>query len=87
MPTQRKINAISTLDWFAKDTITTGVFILAHNLSSHRHAAYEPILPGAGGIVFMIMLAKLGIPCDRWFARKIPIDTWLEKVYFLSHSL
>jgi hypothetical protein len=73
--------SISALDWFTYDTVTTGVFVLAHGFHSRRHAVYEPILPGVGEVVFMMMLAKLGIACDRWFARRVPIETMLEKVY------
>jgi hypothetical protein len=66
-----------------------GAFILAHGLESHRHSAFEPILPGQAGMMFMLMLARLGIPCERWFARAIPFRHRFERAYFsiLSHEL
>jgi len=78
------VRSLSPLDWLAKETLTAGIFLSAHGLLSHSHAAYDPILPGTGGIMFMLQLAKLGIPSDRWFARKVPINSWLEGAYYYA---
>jgi hypothetical protein len=45
---------------------------------------YDAILPGAGGLNNLLIYAKLGIATDRWFARKIPINNWLEERYYLA---
>jgi hypothetical protein len=79
----------SSFDWVAHQTTAAGAFVLAHGLQSHVHAAFEPMLPGQAGITYMLMLARLGIPCERWFARSIPHWGRLERAYFslLSHEL
>ena len=71
----------SSFDWMAQQTPAAGAFILAHGLEAHRHAAFEPILPGTAGMMYMLMLARLGIPCDRWFARAMPFPNALERSY------
>lgn len=76
----------SSFDWMARQTTAAGAFILAHRLESHRHAAYEPILPGVAGLMYMVMLARLGIPCQRWFARTIPFNSRLERAYCLVNA-
>jgi hypothetical protein len=73
----------SSFDWMARQATAAGAFVLAHRLESHRHSAYEPILPGVAGVMYMVMLARLGIPCERWFARAIPFRSRLEHAYCL----
>jgi len=75
------LSSLASLDWLAHDAATVGVFLSAHKLGRHSHAVYEPILPGVGGIMFMKMVAKLGLSCDRWFARSVPFNSWMEKTY------
>lgn len=79
----------SSFEWLAHQTTTAGAFVLAHGLESHRHSAFEPMLPGQAGMTFMLMLARLGIPCERWFARTVPFRNRLERTYFsvLAHEL
>jgi hypothetical protein len=79
----------SSFEWMAHQATAAGAFVLAHGLQSHRHSAYEPILPGQAGMMFMLMLARLGIPCERWFARRSPFRNRLEQAYFsvLSREL
>lgn len=79
----------SSFQWMAYQTTTAGAFILAHGLQSHRYSAFEPMLPGQAGMMFMLMLARLGIPCERWFARAVPFRNRLERAYFamLAHEL
>jgi hypothetical protein len=42
---------------------------------------YDSILPGAGGINNLLIAARMGIKTERWFARKIPIASRIEKMY------
>ncbi len=79
----------SSFDWLAHQATAAGAFVLAHGLEAHRHAVFEPMLPGVAGMLYMVMLARLGIPCERWFARAIPFRHALERAYFslLSHEL
>jgi len=79
----------SSFEWVAHQATAAGAFVLAHGLQSHSHAAFEPMLPGQAGMMFMLMLARIGIPCDRWFARRSPFRSRLEQAYFslLSREL
>jgi hypothetical protein len=79
----------SSFEWMAQQTTTVGAFVLAHGLESHHHSAFEPMLPGQAGMMFMLMLARLGISCERWFARAVPFRNRLERAYFavLAHEL
>lgn len=79
----------SSFEWMAHQATAAGAFVLAHDLQSHRHSAFEPLFPGQAGMMFMLMLARLGIPCERWFARPVPFRYRLEQAYFsvLAHEL
>ena len=68
--------------WLAQETPATGAFILANSLHAHRHAAFEPIIPGVAGMMYMLKLARLGIACEKWFARAIPFSNAFEQAYF-----
>ncbi len=84
------MRSVSSLAWQIEETPAVGVFLDAHGLLDHRHAAYEPMLTGvAAGIVFMMMAARMGIPLVRWFARPVPVDNRLEGAYFrlTAHEL
>jgi hypothetical protein len=75
------VRSFTHLDWLTQEAATVAVFLQAHGLLAHAFAAYEPVLPGCGGVVFMMMLTRLGIGCERWFARQVPIETRLERAY------
>ncbi|MGH7824584.1 MAG: hypothetical protein ACREQ7_05355 [Candidatus Binatia bacterium] len=68
-------------NYLATRALSACVFFSAHNLFSHSHAAYDSILPGAGGVNNLLINSKLGISTDRWFARKIPVRTRLDGLY------
>lgn len=78
----RPVRAVSSLAWQREETVAVGVFLEAHALLTHRHAAYEPMIPGVAGIVFMMMMTRFGVPLERWFARPVPTNGWLEAAYF-----
>jgi hypothetical protein len=75
------IRSLRSLDWLAVRALAIGVFLVAHDLRSHSHAVYEPILPVATGINNLLYNAKFGIKTDRWFAMKYPSNSWLERKY------
>ncbi len=75
------VRSFTHLDWLEQEAAAVAVFLEAHNLMGHTFAAYEPVLPGCGGVVFMMMLTRLGIRCERWFARQVPIESRLERAY------
>ncbi|MBC7791095.1 MAG: hypothetical protein H7Z74_14205 [Anaerolineae bacterium] len=79
----------TSFEWLAQETPAVGTFILAHSLQTHRHAAFEPVLPGVAGMMYMLKLARLGIPCVRWFARAMPFSNRFEQAYFMiiAHEL
>lgn len=84
----RPVRSQARLDYLAARTFITAIFFLAHNLFSYSHAMYDAILPGGGGVNNLLIYAKLGIASDRWFARKIPLNTRLESAYhFLTTYL
>jgi hypothetical protein len=79
----RPVRAVTSLAWQMAETPAMGVFLAAHALLAHRHAVYEPMLAGvAAGIQAAMMMARLGIPIERWFARQVPVENWLEGAYF-----
>ena len=44
------------------------LFLAAHGLLSRPLAAYTPILPGVGEMMFVLKAAKVGMRVERWFA-------------------
>jgi hypothetical protein len=72
------------LGYLGRRALATAVFFSAHGLFSRAHAMYDAILPGAGGVNNLLIHAKLGISTDHWFARKIPVNNWLEGMYHRS---
>jgi hypothetical protein len=84
----RPVRSLKPLDRRAIQTSGLAVFFSAHNLFSYSHAAYEAILPGSAGVSSLLGYAKLGIRTERWFARKIPVNSRLESWYhYLTTSL
>jgi hypothetical protein len=82
------VRSFISLDWLAVWALVVGVFFAAHDLFSYAHAIYDGILPSSGGVNSLLTYAKLGVMADRWFARTIPVNTWLEGRYqFLLTSL
>jgi len=79
--TNRPVRSDISLDWLTLRALALAIFLSAHDLFSRSHAMYDAILPGAGGINNLLIYSKLGICADRWFARKIPNNTWLETQY------
>jgi len=75
------IRSFVSLNLLAMRVPVTCLFFAAHNLFSHSHAMYDAILPGAAGINNLLIYARIGVIADRWFARKIPINSNLEAIY------
>jgi hypothetical protein len=73
---------LNPIEWITTQNSSVGFALKSHDLLSGGHAVYDGILPGAGGILFLLNLAKLGIKADRWFARQMPFNNWLEGCYF-----
>ena len=79
----RPVRAVSSLAWQLAVSPAMCVFLTAHDLLAHRHAVYEPMLAGAAaGLLAGMMVARMGIPIERWFARPVPVQNWLEGAYF-----
>jgi hypothetical protein len=73
---------VTSLNWQVAETPAVGVFLEAHDLLTHRHAAYEPMAANvSGGIHFLLMMGRLGVPFERWFVRPVPVQSWLEGAY------
>jgi hypothetical protein len=86
--TNRPVHSLISLDWLAIRTLGMGVFFSAHDLFSHSHALYEAVLPVGTGVNNLLYHAKFGIRTDRWFARKVPVNTRLEgRYHFLTTYL
>jgi hypothetical protein len=75
------VRSFISLDWLAERTPVTAIAFSAHDLFAHAHAMYDAILPGAAALNNLLIYARLGVVTDRWFARKIPVKSWLEGRY------
>jgi hypothetical protein len=77
------VSTFSSLEWRALRIIGTAITYAAHDVFSRSYAVYQPILSGRVGAV--LIRGKIGIATDRWFAPKLPINSWLEgKYHYLS---
>jgi hypothetical protein len=79
-PIQSRIS----LDWLRIRALGIGLFLDSHNLCSHAHAIYEPTLPASTAINNLLYNAKFRIATDRWFARRIPVNSRIEASYYYS---
>jgi hypothetical protein len=82
----RPLQSTVDLDYLRLRALATAIFFSAHNLFTHSHAMYDAPLPGAGGVNNLLIYAKLGLSTDRWFARRVPVDNPLERLYHYSAS-
>jgi hypothetical protein len=79
---------ILPLDRIAVRALEAGVFFFAHGLLDKSHAIYDAILPAAGGVTNLLVNAKMGIATDRWFAREVPVGSYVGQWYqYLSTYL
>ncbi len=78
----RPVRTLISFDWLAVRANAAAVFFSAHDLYAYSHVLYDGILPASAGMNNLLIYAKLGVPPDRWFAREIPSDTWLEGPYY-----
>jgi hypothetical protein len=76
--TNRPVRSFRPLARYDK-VITVGVFLSAHGLLSRSFALYDAILPATGGMNNLLVYAKLGIPTERWFARRVPSANLLSR--------
>ena len=81
------IRSFVSLDLLKKRAPVTCIFFAAHNLFSHFHAMYDAILPGAAAINNLLIYARIGVVADRWFARKMPINSKIEAIYHYFTTL
>ena len=58
-----------------------GIFLSAHGLLGHALATFEPMVPGAPGVQFLLQAARFRIPSEGWFGRVVPTHTRLERAY------
>ncbi len=75
------IRSFMSADRLAEQTFELAVLFSAHDLANCSHAIYDGILPVSGGIKFLLIYAKMGVPVDRWFARRIPVNSRLGRWY------
>ena len=76
------VRSFVSLDWLAERSLVVAAVFAAHDLFPRAHAMYDAILPGGSAVNNLLMHAKLGLKTDRWFARAIPVNSWLEGRYF-----
>jgi len=77
--TNAPIRSFSSLEWVIQQTIAYAIFFSAHGLFSSTHALYEPIVTGR--VLDALIIAKLGIPTERWFALGVSMNSWREGKY------
>jgi hypothetical protein len=82
--TNRPVQSTIHLGYLELRALGNAVFFSAHDLFSRVHAMCDAILPGAGGINNLLIYAKSGVATERWFARIIPVNNWLEEIYHRS---
>src|SRR5262245_5640685 len=75
------VRNIMTADRLTERAFEENIFFAAHDLFSYAHAVYDGILPAGGGLNYLLGYAKVGVPVDRWFARKVPVNSRLEGCY------
>jgi hypothetical protein len=75
------VRTTMTLDRLTEKAFEDCIYFSAHGLFTYSHAVYDGILPAAGGINYLLIYAKLGVPVDRWFASKIPVNSRFEGWY------
>jgi hypothetical protein len=78
----RPMRSFTSLERVLSQAYVMALCFSAHDLFSYVHGVYDAILPGSSGVNQLIYRAKMGISTDRWFARKIPANSWLEGQYF-----
>ncbi|NHZ73121.1 MAG: hypothetical protein GWP16_01460 [Nitrospirae bacterium] len=79
----RPFRSLSSLDWLGQESPITTLFLAAHGLERHAHAAVDVILPGGAGMLFLLMVAKSGIAPEKWFCRTAHTG-WVERRYQAS---
>jgi hypothetical protein len=76
--TNRPVRSFRPLAQYDK-VISVAVFLSAHGLFSYTHALYDAVLPATGAVNNLVVYAKLGIPTERWFARKVSSSNVLSR--------
>jgi hypothetical protein len=80
------VSTFNSLDWRTQRIMGNAVAYAACDVFSSAYAVYQPII--SGRVAPVLGRAKIGIATDRWFAPKMPINSWLEGQYhYLSTSL
>ncbi len=69
------LGSMASLERLTEQTFELAVLFSAHELWNCSHAVYDGILPSSGGVKFILIYAKMGVRVDRWFARKIPVNS------------
>lgn len=75
---QRYALSLENIAWASRGRT---VLISAHDLFHYSHAIYDAILPTSGGIRNFLGFAKSGIAMQRWFARRVPMNSWPEATF------
>jgi hypothetical protein len=75
---QRYALSLDNIAWASR---VRTVLLSAHDLFHHSHAIYDAILPTSGGIRNFLGYAKSGIAMDRWFARRVPMNSRAEATF------
>lgn len=70
-----------SLERVAQRSVANAIFFSAHDFFPYCHAVYDAILPTAGGIRYLLRFAKNGIKVDRWFAPRVPMNSWAEAIF------
>jgi len=75
------IASVGSLERWGERTSSHCLFYSAHDLFSRAHGIFEAILPSGGGIRAIVQHARLGIPTERWFARRMPTSNSASRLY------
>jgi hypothetical protein len=72
---------VTRFAWLADEAPVVGVFLAAHGLQQNAFATFEPMVPGAPGVEFLLKAGRFGISAERWFGRVVASHTRLERGY------
>jgi hypothetical protein len=77
----RPVRTFVPLHYLAVRALVHCLFLSAHDLLSCAHTMYDGILPASGGINNLLMHSRIGVPAERWFARRVPDLSWRDDLY------
>src|SRR5258706_6320927 len=77
----RPIASLASLERLSIWALYHCIFYAAHGFFSSSHAVYDAAIPAGAGIRTILNRAKVGIPMEKWFASKVPVEDMFLRNY------